>query len=257
MKIASFNANSIRARIHVIIRWIEKERPDVLCLQETKAKDSDFPLKAIESTGYDVVYKGEKSYNGVATLSRLPFEGVSYGFDGDGNDEGTRLIVTQVKGIPVVNTYIPQGTDPSSDRFQYKLKWFDRLLQFFDKNYTKNNPLLWLGDINVAPMEIDVHDPVRLLGRVGFHPDEHRALQRVKDWGFVDVFRKHKEGAGEYTFWDYRVRDAVKRGIGWRVDHILATKPLADRSVDAWIDVEPRLWEKPSDHTFLVAEFRE
>ena len=114
---------------------------------------------------------------------------------------------------------------------------------------------MWIGDFNVAPEPIDVHDPKRLLGHVGYHPDEHKALKRVKEWGFVDVFRKHKTDPGEYTFWDYRVRNAVERGLGWRVDHIWATKPLAEKSQDAWIDLEPRLWDKPSDHTFIVAEF--
>ncbi len=255
MKIASFNANSIRARLPILKQWLAGHSPDVLCVQETKVRDEDFPADEIRSTGYHVAYRGEKSYNGVAIISRWPFEEVLYGFDGAGEDEGSRLIVGRVAGVPVVNTYVPQGTEPSSEKFAYKLRWFGRLLDFFDKRFSPGDPLVWTGDFNVAPESIDVHDPKRLLGQVGFHPDEHRALARVKDWGFVDVFRMYRPGAGEYTFWDYRVRDAVARGLGWRVDHIWATVSLADRSINAGIDVEPRTAERPSDHTFIYAEF--
>lgn len=255
MKIATFNANSIRARMPVIQRWLAASRPDVLCVQETKVVDEDFPAAEIGSLGYRAVYRGEKSYNGVAVLSRHEIEGVSCGFDGNGSDEGTRLIAVRVMGVDIVNTYVPQGTSPDSDRFQYKLQWFGRLLDYFSRRFTPGGRLVWLGDFNVAPEPIDVHDPKRLLGHVGYHPDEHRALAAVKSWGFVDIFRKHHPEAGHYTFWDYRVRDSVARGLGWRVDHIWATGAMAALSVDASIDREPRTWEKPSDHTPLVAEF--
>ncbi len=255
MKIATFNANSIRARMPVIQRWLAASRPDVLCVQETKVVDEDFPAAEIGSLGYRAVYRGEKSYNGVAVLSRHEIEGVSCGFDGNGSDEGTRLIAVRVMGVDIVNTYVPQGTSPDSDRFQYKLQWFGRLLDYFSRRFMPGGRLVWLGDFNVAPEPIDVHDPKRLLGHVGYHPDEHRALAAVKSWGFVDIFRKHHPEAGHYTFWDYRVRDSVARGLGWRVDHIWATGAMAALSVDASIDREPRTWEKPSDHTPLVAEF--
>ncbi len=255
MKIASFNANSIRARLPILTRWLADHSPDVLCVQETKVRDEEFPAAEIRSAGYHVVYKGEKSYNGVAIISRLPLDTVWYGFDGAGEDEGSRLVAGVFAGVPVVNTYIPQGTDPSSEKFAYKLYWFERLREFFDGRFSANDPLVWTGDFNVAPEALDVHDPKRLLGQVGFHPDEHRALAHVKDWGFVDVFRVHRPGPGEYTFWDYRVRDAVARGLGWRVDHIWATVPLADRSINAGIDAGPRMAERPSDHTFIYAEF--
>lgn len=239
----------------VIQRWLAASRPDVLCVQETKVVDEDFPAAEIGSLGYRAVYRGEKSYNGVAVLSRHEIEGVSCGFDGNGSDEGTRLIAVRVMGVDIVNTYVPQGTSPDSDRFQYKLQWFGRLLDYFSRRFTPGGRLVWLGDFNVAPEPIDVHDPKRLLGHVGYHPDEHRALAAVKSWGFVDIFRKHHPEAGHYTFWDYRVRDSVARGLGWRVDHIWATGAMAALSVDASIDREPRTWEKPSDHTPLVAEF--
>ena len=239
----------------VIERWLTDKKPDVLCLQETKVVDDDFPLSEINAIGYHAVFRGEKSYNGVAILSRHDVERVWYGFDGKGGDEGTRLIAARVRGIDIVNTYVPQGTSPDSDKFQYKLEWFERLRGFFSKHYRTDDRLVWLGDFNVAPEPIDVHDPKRLLGHVGFHPDEHRALAAVKSWGFVDILRKYRPEPGNYTFWDYRVRDSVARGLGWRVDHIWGTATMAGLSTNAVIDREPRLWDKPSDHTPVIAEF--
>lgn len=255
MKIASFNVNSIRARMPVVLRWLDENKPDVLCIQETKVTDADFPRADIEGAGYHAVFRGEKSYNGVAILSREPLADVRYGFDGAGGDEGTRLITARMGDVHMVTTYVPQGYDPASEKFQYKLQWFERLRAHLENNFSRDEQLVWLGDFNVAPEPIDVHDPVRLLGSIGYHPDEHRALARVKEWGFVDVFRRHRPEGGQYTFWDYRVRDAVKKKVGWRIDHIWATATLAKKSTDAYIDVEPRLWERPSDHTVIVASF--
>jgi exodeoxyribonuclease III len=255
MKIATFNVNSIRARMHILDKWLPEQKPDVLCLQETKVSDDEFPTPQIGELGYHVAFRGEKSYNGVAVLSLRPFELVSYGFDGAGNDEGTRLLAVRVGGVDIVNTYVPQGTSPDSDRFQYKLNWFARLRDYFSGHYSPTVRLIWTGDFNVAPEPIDVHDPKRLLGHVGFHPDEHRALASVKSWGFVDILRKHRPEPGLYTFWDYRVRDSVSRGLGWRVDHIWGTETAAACSMSAEIDRGPRTWEKPSDHTPLIAEF--
>lgn len=255
MKIATYNINSIRARMPVIERWMADNNPDVLCLQETKVIDDDFPVAETTALGYKAVFRGEKSYNGVAILSRHGFERVWYGFDGEGRDEGTRMIVARVQGIDIVNTYVPQGTSPDSDKFQYKLRWLGSLHDFFSEHYRTDDRLVWLGDFNVAPEPIDVHDPKRLLGHVGFHPDEHRALAAVKSWGFVDILRKYRPEPGNYTFWDYRVRESVARGLGWRVDHIWGTMTMAGLSINAVIDRNPRLWDKPSDHTPVVAEF--
>jgi exodeoxyribonuclease-3 len=255
MIIATYNVNSIRARMHIVEKWLAANKPDVLCLQETKVADDEFPEMELNDLGYGVVFRGEKSYNGVAVLSRHPIEDVWYGFDGSGVDEGSRLCAVRIQGIEIVNTYIPQGTSPDSDRFQYKLRWFDRLLDYFKKRYSPDGLLVWLGDFNVAPEPIDVHNPKRLLGHVGFHPDEHRALARVKEWGFVDIFRSHRPGPGQYSFWDYRVRDSVARGLGWRVDHIWGTEAMARASRDARVDKDPRVWDRPSDHAPVIAEF--
>jgi exodeoxyribonuclease-3 len=254
-KVASFNANSIRARLKIVLDWLQKESPDVLCLQETKVPDKDFPEKAFEDINYHAVFRGEKSYNGVAILSKKTAEDVRIGFD-EYEPEGTRLITATINNVPIVNTYVPQGFHPLSKKFQEKLDWLRRLYDYFNEHFRPDKPLLWAGDFNVAPEAEDVYDPARLEGQVGFHPDERAALQRFRQWGLTDIFRLHQPGPGHYTFWDYRLRNAVSRNLGWRVDHIWATGPLAEKSLRAWIDIAPRLMEKPSDHTPVVAEFR-
>ncbi len=254
MKIASFNANSLRVRMDAVLGWLEAEAPDVLCLQETKVTDSEFPRAAFEERGYHCLFRGQKGYNGVAILSRTPPEDGRIGFDESGS-EGSRIITALIRGITVVNTYVPQGFHPLSEQFREKLDWLRRLYDFFDEGLSPDGSVLWAGDFNIAPEPADVYDPEFLSGEVGFHPDERAALRRFRDWGFVDVFRLHNPGRGQYTFWDYQIRNAVRKGEGWRLDHIWATRPLADRSVRAWIDVAPRLRERPSDHTFIAAEF--
>ena len=255
MKIASFNANSIRARLPIIVDWLAAQGPDVLCVQETKVQDPDFPQQIFQDQGYHCTFFGQKSYNGVAILTqRLPTAVVS-GLQDDNRDEQARFLSVDIDGLTVVNTYIPPGQDPDAEQFQYKLTWFERHKAYFESNCDPGKPLLWVGDFNVAPEPIDVYDPDKLAGSVGYHPAERKALQAVMDWGFVDVYRRHNPDEQVYTFWDYRIPNAVKRGLGWRIDHICATRALADRSTSAWIDVAPRLLPRPSDHTFIVAEF--
>ena len=256
MKVATFNVNSVRSRLGLVIGWLQKEAPDVLCLQETKVQDSEFPAAALEATGYFVVFRGQKAHGGVAILSRAMPQDVTAGLDDGGEPDAPRLLRAIVNGIPIVNTYIPQGRSADSPQFQYKLEWLERLRKFFARHYSPQEPLVWVGDFNVAPEPIDVHDPKGLKDHVDFHPLARAALERVREWGFVDVFRKyHPNEPGQYTFWDYRVRGTLERNIGWRVDHIWATEPLARRSTAAWVDLEPRRADKPSDHTVLVAEF--
>jgi exodeoxyribonuclease-3 len=240
----------------LILEWLEKEQPDVVCVQETKVQDKDFPAEDIESAGYHVVFKGQKAHAGVALISKTAPEDVAYGLDDGGEPDKPRLIRALVRDIPIINTYVPQGRDPESKHFQYKLAWFGRLRIFFDRHYSPDQPLIWAGDFNVATQDIDIYDPDRLRGHVDFHPEAQAALEKVRDWGFVDVFRKHHpDEPGHYTYWDYRAKNPIERGIGWRVDHIWATEPLAERSCKSWIDVDARRAERPSDHTFLVAEF--
>lgn len=255
-KLASFNVNSIRARMDIVISWLEQEKPDVLCLQETKVEDKDFPVAAFNQAGYNVAFKGQKAYNGVAVVSPHPILETGYekGFSVD-NDEA-RLLAVSVNGVQIINSYIPQGQDPESDRFAYKLNWIKKMREFFENHYVRDELVVWSGDFNVAPEPIDVYDPERLYGRTGFHPEEHKVLKYVKEWGFIDVFRRHVKEGGHYTFWDYRIPALLKHNKGWRIDHIWATKAMAERSQRAWIDTEPRFKLKPSDHTFIAAEFK-
>jgi len=255
LKIASFNANGIRARMPLLLKWLAQNRPDVLCIQETKVQDVDFPIQPLADAGYFCAFKGEKSYNGVALLSRMEPHRIRMGFDAADGPEGTRLIAARFGGLQVVNTYIPQGRDPASEKFRYKLDWFRRLKHYFEEHFDPGDLLLWAGDFNVAPAAADVYDPVRLAGHVGFHPAEHEALAGVMQWGFVDLYRHRHPDEKAYTFWDYRLPNAVTRGLGWRIDHLCGTLPLAERLADIWIDVAARRAPRPSDHTFIVAEF--
>jgi exodeoxyribonuclease-3 len=173
--IASFNVNSIRARLPVLVSWLEKARPEVVALQETKCQDQDFPEEEVRAAGYHAVFKGEKAYNGVALLSLAPAGEVSFGFGTEPDSDATRLLAAVIDGVTIVNTYVPQGRDPDSEHFQHKLKWFDRLLRFFADHFSPNQDLLWVGDLNGAPEDRDVYDPKRLLGHVDFHPQGERA----------------------------------------------------------------------------------
>jgi len=254
MKIASFNVNSIRSRLPVVLDWLTENQPDVLCVQETKVQDVDFPAEPFDQAGYNYIFKGQKSYNGVAIFSKDKPKNVEFGLDDDPQDQ-PRLIKAEIKSIAIVNTYVPQGYLPDSEKFQYKLDWFGRLRRYFEKHFKQTDPVIWVGDLNIAPEPIDVYAPKELLGHVCYHPAVHQVLQQVMQWGFVDVFRMHNKNAGEYTFWDYRMINSFKRNLGWRLDHIMATKPLAEKCTACRIDKNPRIAEKPSDHTPIVAEF--
>lgn len=254
MKIASFNVNSVRARLPIVIEWLGKNKPDVLAVQETKVQDPDFPVEAFTEIGYQCAFRGQKTYNGVALFSPHKIEDIEYGLLDEPHDE-PRLIKARIEGLTIVNTYVPQGYLADSDKFQYKLEWFDRLATYFQKRFKPTDSLVWVGDLNVAPAAIDVYDPEGLQGHVCFHPDVHKALEKVMRWGFTDVFRMLCSEPGQYTFWDYRARGTFERNRGWRIDHIMATAPLAEKCVSCTIDKEPRALERPSDHTPIVAEF--
>ncbi|MHC4117641.1 MAG: exodeoxyribonuclease III [Planctomycetota bacterium] len=254
MKIASFNVNSLRVRLPIVVQWLTDHNVDVLCVQETKVQDVDFPAQAFDEIGYNYVFKGQKTYNGVAIFSKYPIEQAACGFADEPKDQA-RLIRAQINGIVVVNTYIPQGQSPDSEMFQYKLDWFERLLKYFQANCRPDDAVLWMGDLNIAPDPIDVYDPEMLLGHVCFNPQVKAALDKVMAWGFVDVFRKHCKEAQQYTYWDYRGRNPFERNRGWRLDHMMATAALARKSTACYIDRKPRAAERPSDHTPVVAEF--
>ncbi|NLB55665.1 MAG: exodeoxyribonuclease III [Lentisphaerae bacterium] len=256
MRVATFNANSIRTRLPVVLDWMEKYQPDILCLQETKVQDDSFPQQPIINAGYHLIFRGEKAYNGVCVISKAKPKLVGFGLgEGGSPSDESRLIHVKIGQIHIVNTYVPQGRDIEHVLYQYKLAWYQRLRDYFSSKFTKNSQVIWLGDMNVARDEIDIHNASKQHNHVCFHEDIRKEFEKTIDWGFVDVFRKHKPGPGEYTYYDYRTANAVKREMGWRIDHIFATQTLADKSKDAFIDLEPRKQSKCSDHTFLVADF--
>jgi exodeoxyribonuclease III len=252
--IATYNAAGIRARLPVMLDWLAHTEPDVLAIQETKVEDSKFPIAEFEELGYNVAISGQKSWNGVALLARGPIESVRKGFQDDLFPDDARVIAGQVNGINFVNTYVPNGSAVGTDKFDYKLRWLERFKLYLAENYRPDQPLIWLGDMNIAPTENDVYDPKRHWGKVGFHPDEVARLEAIIGFGFSDLFRMHTQGPGHYTYWDFVILTSVARNLGWRIDHIYATKPVAQACVRCWVDREPRSGDRPSDHTYVLAE---
>lgn len=254
MRISTFNVNSIRARLPIVVDWLGANAPDVLAVQETKVQDPDFPGEAFKEIGYRYVFRGQKSYNGVALFSRHAIHDTEFGFDEEPRDE-PRLLKASVDGLTIVNTYVPQGFRPDSDTYRYKLEWFARLGAYFRKRFKPSDPVLWVGDLNVAPQPIDVYDPEALRGHVCFNPQVQAALEAVMAWGFADLFRLHCADPGHYSFWDYRASNAFRQNLGWRIDHLMATETLAQKCTACYIDGQPRTADRPSDHTPVVAEF--
>lgn len=256
MRIATFNCNSIRVRLPAILSWLDEYSPDILALQETKTEDKTFPEAAIRERGWHVAYRGEKSYNGVAVITREEPKEVEFGLGDDAGESGSRLVRVKVGDVTLVNTYVPQGQALDSDKFVFKLHWLARLRQYFDKRYKAGrDKLLWVGDLNVAPTPIDVYDSKAIWPHVCHCQPVIDAFAGTTSFGFEDIFRRFLPDAGTFTFWDFRQKGALERNRGWRIDHILATKPLAGAAADCKVDIEPRRRERPSDHTFVYADF--
>ena len=256
MKIATWNINSILARLPIVLRWLEMRRPDVLCLQETKVIDEKFPVAEFQEIGYRSELFGQATYNGVAILTREECCDVRRGITEEDSVTHSRLLAATVNGIRIVNVYVPNGQAVGTDKYEMKLGWMKDLRRLFDENYSRSEQLLLCGDFNVAPEEIDVHSPQIWRGRILFSEPEREALQRIKDWGFVDGFRLHHREGNQFSWWDYRA-GAFRRNQGLRIDHIWLSEPLTARSVDTIIDKEPRSWDRPSDHAPVIAEFAE
>jgi len=254
MKIATYNVNSIRQRLPILLDWLATHSPDVMCLQETKVQDQAFPADAIRQAGYHASFRGMKSYNGVATLTRTAPQKIIHGLHEGPDNEDVRIIQTVVSGIPIINSYVPQGYSISSEKYAFKLAWFRRLRAYFESALDPKQPAIWLGDLNVAPEPIDVYHPDRRVNDVDFHIDARTAYKETVAFGFVDVFRKLHPDAVQYTYWDY-FRNAFERNFGWRIDHILATPTLAERCRTAEVDMSVRKVKGASDHTIMWAEF--
>jgi len=256
MRIATFNANSIRLRLDTILEWMAENHADVVAIQETKVDDDNFPRLTIEEYGYHVVYHGQKTHYGVATISRMAPTDVTFGMGDPAWPDDKRIVAATYDGIRVVNTYVPNGTKVGSEKFDYKLRWLERFGDRLEKEIQSHANTVWLGDINIAPKPEDVHDSKRLMGSVGHHPEEFKRLNAiVEGLGLTDCFRKFNQEEGQFTFWEMFRPQIFERNLGWRIDHIYATQPLANLCVACEIDRGPRAGVRPSDHTVVYADF--
>jgi exodeoxyribonuclease-3 len=254
MKIASWNVNSLRVRLPQVLDWLAAQQPDVLALQETKMQDDEFPRAEIEAAGYQVLFSGQKTYNGVALLSRAPAGG-DIVTDLPGLDDPQRRVLGALFGdVYVLDLYVPNGQEVGSDKYAYKLDWLEKLQAFIESQLQRTPNLVVLGDFNIAPDERDVYDPRAWENSVLFSPPERAAFQRLLGAGLVDTFRLFEQPEKSYSWWDYRM-NAFRRNIGLRIDHILASAPLAAQCISSTIDRETRKLERPSDHAPVTAEF--
>lgn len=255
MKIATWNVNSLNVRMPQLIGWLEDKDIDVICFQETKTVDENFPVQALKDLGYDATFMGQKSYNGVAIVSKHPIEDVQKNFLDDDDESPKRMIAATVNGVRIVNTYIPNGTELWTDKFTFKLDWLLRLRGYFDEQCSIEDDVLLCGDFNVAMEALDVWSVPAWTGKLHFTKTERAAMYNVKQWGFVDLFRKMNGDTQEFSWWDYR-EGAWQRNRGLRIDHMWASPSLAEKCTDCHIDKTPRDLEKPSDHAPVVADFR-
>ena len=261
MKIATYNVNGVNGRLPVLLRWLEVRRPDVVCLQELKAPDEKFPERALRELGYDVVWHGQKSWNGVAILSRVgeiheTRRGLPRLSRGDPDDTHSRYLEAAVGGILIGALYLPNGNPRPGPKFDYKLRWFERLTAHAAGLLDSGLPVALIGDFNVMPTDLDVYAPERWLDDALFAPEVRAAWFRLVEQGWLDAVRHLYPEATIYTFWDY-FRNAFARNAGLRIDHFLLSPPLAKRLADAQVDVEVRGWEKTSDHAPVWIELAE
>ena len=254
MKIATWNVNSLKVRLPHVLDWLAVNQPDVLCLQETKLEDVNFPLAAIEAAGYRALFSGQKTYNGVALLSRTEGTDVVNAIPGFA-DEQKRVLAATYGDVRIVCAYIPNGQSLDSDKYQYKLQWLEALQAWMADEIGKHPRLALLGDYNIAPEDRDVHDPKAWEGQVLVSPSERAAFVALQQLVLTDAFRLFEQADKAYSWWDYRMA-GFRRNLGLRIDHILLTPPLAACCSACWIDKAPRKLERPSDHAPVVAELK-
>jgi exodeoxyribonuclease-3 len=251
MKIATWNVNSLKVRLPHLLQWLGENPVDVLCVQETKMTDDKFPVSEINSAGYHVVYTGQKTYNGVAILSKHPIQDVVKN-NPRYADEQQRIIAATIEGVRIVCAYVPNGQSVGSDKYSYKLAWLASLRDWLEDELRSHEHLAILGDYNIAPDDRDVHDPVAWAGQVHCSDQERAGLGALVELGLCDSFRLFEQPEKSYSWWDYR-QLAFRRNCGLRIDHILLSPTLAKRCVACAIDRAPRKWEQPSDHAPVVA----
>ncbi|MDJ0939752.1 MAG: exodeoxyribonuclease III [Woeseiaceae bacterium] len=253
MKLATWNVNSLKVRLNQVLNWVDANQPDVLVLQEIKQVTEQFPVEEFGEAGYDAIASGQKTYNGVAVLARRePADPVTDfpGFE----DPQRRILASTISGVRVVNLYVPNGSEVGSEKYKYKLNWLDALHGFLKDELQRHDKLVVLGDFNIAPADEDIYDPVKWGDSILASPKEREALQKVMSLGLTDVFRKFDQPEKTYSWWDYRAA-GFRRNAGLRIDLILTSDALTEACVASYVDKEPRSWDRPSDHTPVVAEF--
>jgi exodeoxyribonuclease III len=262
MQIATWNVNSIRTRLEIVTNWLHQNPVDVLCVQETKVTDEQFPMAAIEACGYHVYISGQKSYNGVAMFSKQPLTNVSCGFAGvlasetvGDLDDQKRVITGNLDGVQIVNLYVPNGNMVTSEKYPYKLSWLELLGQYLDTTIKSGQSSICVcGDFNIALEDLDIHTKTTTKDRVMATVAEREILRKsVLDLGFQDSFRKFTTEGGHFSWWDYR-QQGFERNRGWRIDHLYLTPDLFDKATSCSIDIEPRKLVQPSDHTPVIVE---
>ena len=252
MKLATWNVNSLKVRLPQVIEWAGRHRPDVLCLQETKLENPKFPAAEVEAAGYRALHNGQKTYNGVAILSRAVATDAVTAIPGFA-DEQKRVLAATVDGVRVICAYVPNGESVESDKYQYKLKWLAAFRGWLAQELASHPRLAVLGDYNIAPEDRDVHDPAAWEGKVLFSKPERDAFGAMLATGLRDAFRLFDQPDRSFTWWDYRM-NAFRRKMGLRIDHILLSEELSKRCTACSVDIEPRGNERPSDHAPVVAE---
>jgi exodeoxyribonuclease-3 len=254
MKIGTWNVNSLKVRLGHVLKWLDEHSPDVLALQETKIRDSDFPVDAFTAAGYEVVYSGQPAYNGVAIATRqAPSSDIVTDLD-NFEDEHRRVLGATIHGVRVLNLYVPNGQSVDSEKYRYKLAWLAALREHVAEEIALHDRCIVLGDFNIAPEDRDVHDPEKWRGKVLCSESERRAFRALLDLGLSDSFRLFDQTERSFSWWDYRA-GAFRRNRGLRIDLVLSSEALSRRCQACTIDKEPRRWERPSDHVPVVAEF--
>ena len=255
MKIASWNVNSIRARMEVLSKWLKQKQYDIIFIQETKVQDHEFPVDDIKNIGYEVIFSGQKSYNGVAMLSKEKIKLIDKTLPGEKSDEQARFITSKINGIELICIYLPNGNPIDTDKFPYKLKWMERLTNYIKKNLDENKKFILAGDFNVIPKEIDVHNPESWTNDALFHEDTLKRFWSMMNLGLTDAFRAINGEKVEYTFFDYKRKTNFENNKGRRIEHFLLPSSMVDKLDKCYIDSKLRGLEKPSDHVPIICEF--